>query len=54
MDAAAQQNRGIVESRWNSRINGEIAARNYRMLIESARQQRPGEQLQATVASEHV
>jgi hypothetical protein len=35
VDAAAPENRGTVERRWNAGINGEVAIQNYRSLIAS-------------------
>jgi glycosyltransferase involved in cell wall biosynthesis len=44
VDAAAPRNREVVEARWNCEINGPIAVRNYRALIERGRGARDLEQ----------
>jgi hypothetical protein len=36
VDSAAKQNRRVVEERWNSETNGEVAIRHYLMLMETA------------------
>lgn len=51
VDAAAEPNRRVVENRWDSRINGEIAVRSYKILIESARKRLPDVELQTTANS---